>query len=213
MAGCRCDACRSANTRAYHNRKAKAREACADLPTPADGICPGIEGKSCPRKTKLRSDSASVCARCLDQSVFNGLVSATPARRHLQRLSRQGVGYKTVSDASDVGKTTMLQIVTGERKRIRKNTAEAILGVSVEASADHGLVPAARTWAMLEHLEPEYLGTEGLAQALGYRSGKIQIRKTRVLARTEHRVIQLYRRTFGEDVRLPNSRVRGAEHG
>ena len=68
VAGCRCDACRAANTRAYHARQAKALERAAELGaspasspvaktwTAPDGskrvrlykrACPGVAGEPC----------------------------------------------------------------------------------------------------------------------------------------------------------------------
>lgn len=199
VVGCRCSECRAANTAAYHEREARARVAAASIAPSTDGLCPGIDGQSCPRSTRLRSDSTTVCARCRQRLVWNGLVDAKPARKHLRSLSRRGVGYKTVADASDTAKTTLQKIMSGEKKRIRKRTSDAILEVDLEAVADHGLVPAGPTWEMLRRLQTEWLTAGALAQELGCQKPALQIGRTRVLARTEMKVRRLYERVFGDD--------------
>lgn len=216
--GCRCAACRASNVAAYHERQARAKEAVREISTPAAGpiaktwtapdgskrprtysrACPGVDGEICRWRSHLRKDSTGgVCHRCRARLVWDGLVDAAPVRRHLRALSRRGVGYKTVAAASDVGHTTIAQVLGGTKSRIRKRSADAILAVTVAAVADHALVPAGLTWRMLRKLEPEYLTKGRLAQALGCKRPALQISRRRVLARTELRVRRLYRRAFG----------------
>ena len=217
--GCRCAPCREANTRGYHEREARAKTAVGEhqaTPTFAiaktwtapDGTrrtrvyrraCPGVEGEPCPRGRHLRKDSlGGVCSDCRHRLIWNGLVDAAPARRHLRKLSRRGVGYKSVADASDVGKTTLAKILSGEKKWIRRQTAQQILGVTALALADHGLVPAARTWVMLRALTREYFTQAALARKLGYKTAALQFGRRRVLAKTEHRIERFYRKVTGE---------------
>jgi hypothetical protein len=123
-------------------------------------------------------------------------VSATPARQHLRELSRQGVGCKAVAEASDVGRTAIVEIVSGRRRRIRRTTRDAILEITTEAAADGAYISASETQRMLRELRPEYMTDERLARALGYESGQLQIGKKRVTAKNEMRVRRLYERTF-----------------
>ena len=218
--GCRCEECRAATTAAASERAAAVRAAAAELapagaPAPPvarawtapDGsvrtrvyqrACPGIESQPCPGRRYVREDSTGgICGGCRDRLSWNGLVDAAPARRHMAKLSRRGVGYKSVQAASDVGKTTILGIVTGRKRRIRKRTSDRILAVDAGAVADHGLVPAARTWQMLRELEAEYFTRAEVARQLGYKVPALQIGRRKVLARTEQRVERLYRRAVG----------------
>jgi len=219
--GCRCTRCRAANRAAYHDQQTRVLEAVRDLPpappapaiqelwTAPDGsrrtrtypnACPGVNGEPCARGRHVRRDSAGgICKDCRKRLVWNGLVDAGPARRHLRKLSRRGVGYRAVADASDVAHATLQKIRRGEKRRIRKSTADAILAVTKDASADHALVPAGRTLRMLRELEAECLTQKELARRLGYRTPKVQLRGPRVRARTEHRVARLYRQLIGED--------------
>lgn len=215
--GCRCTVCRAANVAAYHERetasKAAAKAQASTEATPIEKLwtapdgskrtrlyqraCPGVNGTPCPAQRHLRKDSTGdVCGDCRRQLVWNGLVDAAPARRHLRKLSRRGVGYKSVADASDVGKTTLAKILSGEKRRIRKRTLDQILEVTPEAVSDHGLVPAARTWAMLRALVREYFSKAEVARLLGYKSPALQIGRQRVLARTEQRVERFYRKAI-----------------
>lgn len=214
--GCRCAACREANRLAYHARQAKAKAAAAELAvrsrepiekTPPGGTpqtrtyrtrCPGLPGERCPKRSHIRRDSiGGVCAVCRSRLVWNGLVDARAARRHLRRLSRAGVGYKQVADAALVSPTIVGKILRGERKRIRKATSDRILEVDAGARADGALVDAAETWRMLRELEAEYFSKAELARQLGYRAPALQVGKRRVRASTEARVRRLYRRAKG----------------
>jgi len=215
--GCRCAPCRQANTTVYHKRQRRAKEALADFTprapiaveqkfTRRDGSirtrtylgCPGIDESGCPRGRHLRKDSVGgICGDCRVSLVWNGLVDAKPARRHLKRLSKRGVGYKQVAAACDIGTTTVFEILSGQNKQTRKRTADAILAVDEDAVADHGLIPAGPTWKLLRELEAEYFTKGEVARLLGYKSPCLQIGRKRVLARTHHRVARLYRRVVG----------------
>lgn len=205
VSGCRCDECKAANVRTYHERQARAKAAADGLPiappapapqqwtTPSGEVrtrvyrrlCPGINGKPCPHGTHLRKDSSPVCARCRDRLAYRGLVSAAPVRRHLKKLSAQGLGYKSVGEACDVGRTTLAQIVAGAR-RCRADVARRILAVTPDAIADSALVDAGPTWKLINELLDKGWTKTALATALGSKSKRaaLQIRKTKVEAQT-----------------------------
>lgn len=196
MEGCRCAECRQANTRAYHARQARTRELVAGVQSAPGSICPGWNGEPCPAQRRLRVDSAGVCSDCRYRAGWNGLVDAKPARDHIRALSRQGVGYRTVADAAKVNTSTVRQVMTGEKTRIRRSTREAILSVDEGARADHALIPAGETQRILRELAPEFMTKKNLAQALGYRSYGIPSAK-RITARNAHRIQRLARRVEG----------------
>lgn len=196
IVGCRCSDCRAANTRAYHVREARSRELVAGLPVVPGSLCPGWDGVPCPGQRKLRSDSAGVCSDCRKRSAWNGLVDAKPARKHIRAMSRVGIGYRTLADAARVNTSTVRQVMTGERRKIRKSTLEAILSVDEGARADHALIPGGETQRILRELEPEFLTKRNLAQALGYQSYGTPNR-SRITVRNAHRVRRLARRVTG----------------
>jgi hypothetical protein len=196
VAGCRCAECRAANTRAYHQRQAKALAAVGELAGPAalSGRCPGVDGKPCETSSKLRRDSkGGVCGGCRARLVWNGLVDAKPARAHLRRLSRRGVGYKSVADAADVGQTTVSEILSGAKRRIRCQAAKRILAVTAEAVADHAVVDGRATWKLLDELLARGVRKAEIARRLGMLTPALQIRRARVLARTAYAVARLHR--------------------
>jgi predicted ArsR family transcriptional regulator len=136
--------------------------------------------------------------------VWNGDVDAAPVRRHLRKLSRRGVGYKSVAAACDVSKTILLLVLTGRKRAVRKRTADRVLAVTRDAIADAGLVDARPTWKLLDELLQEDTGftRAELARRLGYRTPALQLRHGKVLARTALRVARLYRELMEGDERL-----------
>lgn len=148
-----------------------------------------MNGLPCPLRAHLRKDSkGGVCSRCRELLVWNGLVDAAPARRHLRALSRKGVGYKTVGDACDVSKTTLFEVLAGRKTKIRAHTLRRILEVDAGARADHATVPAAATWKKIDALLAKGFKKGELARRLGRKTAALQIRRTRVLAKTAHEV-------------------------
>lgn len=208
VCGCRCALCRAANVKRYHERKRQMGELAAGVTPsgpPLEGElvragrtfrvkrCPGANGKPCvcSEPAWLRGQGP-VCGRCLERAtVWDGLVSAGRVRQHLRKLSRQGVGYKSVADACDVGHTTLLEIITGKNRRIRALAAKRILAVTEDAVADHAVVSGERLLRLIEKLQEEGFTKAELARRLGYKRPALQFRK-KVLAKTAHRFKQFY---------------------
>lgn len=214
VTGCRCDECRAANTRAYHDRQARAKAAAAELAAPRreklapqvwtapDGTqqtrlyqraCAGVHSKPCPKGSHLRKDSTgTVCSSCRERLVWNGLVGTTKVLRHLARLSAHGVGYKSVAAAADVGHTTLCDILRGRKNKIRFQSERSVLAVTAEAIADHGIVDAGETWRLLNDLLARGLSKSEIARRLGTKPA-LQVNRQRVLARTAYAVARLHR--------------------
>lgn len=178
---------------------------CKQLWTAPDGrkrtrvykrACAGVDGEPCRYGSHLRKDSTGdLCARCRVRLVWNGLVPADDVRRHLKKLSRQGVGYKSVAVAADVSKTTLEKILAGTKHRLRAQSARRVLAIDRDAKADHALVPAAPTWRRLNHLLSEGFTKTELARRLGSRARtpSLQFKGRYILARTVARVERFYR--------------------
>jgi hypothetical protein len=79
-------------------------------------------------------------------------VDAEPARTHIMWLSAQGVGMNSVTAASGVGRTTILQIKNRQLRKIRPATARKILRVGVDAAQPRSRIPAGPTLAQLDDL-------------------------------------------------------------
>ena len=127
---------------------------------------------------------------------WRGLVPAEPVLKHIAKLSKAGVGYKAVAAAAGLARSTMQKIITGKQRKIRKHHADRILAVDRTAVADCALVPAGRTWTLLnELLEAGYTKTF-LAKQLGNRAKRpsLHIQADRITALTASKVERLYRR-------------------
>lgn len=218
VSGCRCTPCRAANTRAYHERQARAKAFAAEIDVDAgpveqlwtapDGTkklrtyrraCPGPGGGIyCPRNAHLRRDSkGGVCATCRELLVWNGNVWAGEVRAHLRRLSRAGVGYKAVADACDVSKSSLQAVLSGKKKLLRRRTVERILAVTADAIADHGFVDARATWKLIDEMrERAGLTKREIARRLGYQRYALQIRRDRIIAVNALKVKRLHERVM-----------------
>jgi hypothetical protein len=152
-----------------------------------------MAGCKCRECRRANSRYESERQRARRNGDWNGIVPADAARRHILKLSREGIGRRSVSIASDISETTISQIRSGEKKCIRARTERRILAVTREAAADHATVPARRTWKLLRMLRTEGYKTKDLARRLGYAGFGVQFQKTRVLVRTAFRVERLYR--------------------
>lgn len=123
----------------------------------------------------------------------NPIVDADRAKRHLAKLSRRGVGRRSVAAACDVAHTILRMIICGERKRIRKRTESAILGVDEGARAGNSLVAAGRTRKLMSDLVARGYSKAELARRLGYKTPAIQfLSKAKVTARIAASVERLY---------------------
>ncbi len=120
-------------------------------------------------------------------------------RAHLRKLSRAGVGYKSVADAAGVSRSTMSGVMCGTAAHIRREIETKVLAVTTSAHADHGKVKAEATWKILNELIGRGWPRSALAAKLGFKAPALQIRRDRVLARTALAVARLGRALAGQD--------------
>jgi hypothetical protein len=150
------------------------------------------------------------CARCRranreygrarEGQPYNGLVSTLPARKHLQKLARQGVGRRAVADASDVALSIVRAIGQGRKPWCRASTRDALLEITTQARADGALVNATSTRRLLGLLLEEGFTKKRLAALLGSRAKTpaLQITAKKITAKNALKVKRLYRRLMGE---------------
>ena len=120
---------------------------------------------------------------------WNGIVSATRARQHIERLSAAGVGGKALSAASGVPYSIVCRIKDGRQLKIRARTEARILAVDEAAIADGALVDAGRARRMVQELVQQGYTKAQMAQWMGYKRPVLQFLKTRhITARTASRV-------------------------
>lgn len=221
VCGCRCDECRGANNRRYRERMA-AMQAAAATVTPSGppgggtiirgGVahrvktCPGANGRTCVAGGAWLRKSTPVCSVCLERAtVWDGLVDAEPARDHLMKLRRAGIGYKSVAAASDVGHGVLNGILARTQTRIRATTERRILAVDAGARADHAVLPpasAAKVARQVDELRGLGFTRAEIASFLGSNSQALQIGRTgRVLAVTAAAVARLLRRARSGEIK------------
>lgn len=127
---------------------------------------------------------------------WNGLIDAAPARAHILALSAEGVGRDLVADAAKVSLTTIVEIRSGAKTKVRARTARAILGVTSAAAGDAKLVDAAPTWRLLDELLADGYKKTHLALELGSTAAQpaLQIKRDRVTLKTERAVELMHKR-------------------
>jgi len=127
------------------------------------------------------------------QGLWNGLVNAGRARRHIQRLSQWGVGYKTVAAAAGVSCSVMFKIRSGDRRQIRALTEKRILAVSKSAARGSTLISAKGTWRKISWLLDGGFTKGEIAIRLGAKTRALQLNKEFVTVKTAKKVDQLWR--------------------
>lgn len=175
----------------------------ADLPPP-DSFAHGTRARYVAARCRCDACRAANAAYARGRAVakargeWNGLVDATPAREHLKRLRRAGVGKRSVAAACDVALSIIWEVGRGERARIRKGTLNRILSVTSGALGDHALVRAGRTWQRIRAMQKVGLSVPEIARRMGFKTAHIQIGRRRVLARTALSVERLHRAVMRE---------------
>lgn len=126
---------------------------------------------------------------------WNGLVPAKSARAHIRKLGKQGVGYKSVAEASGVATSMIFAILSSRKRRIRARTERRILAVTKEAIADRALVSSANTWRLIGRMLDEGYTKSAIARMLGStaKTPALQIGKFTCTARTASKVERLWR--------------------
>lgn len=217
VAGCRCEACRAANTARYHERMQRMRVESADVRPTGPAIagtmrrggrdvailrCPGANGAGCVREPGGWLKGREVCGACVERAtVWDGLVPADRACAHLLELRRAGIGYKAVADACDVAASALGRILAGE-SAIRASTERRILAVDAGARADGSRVPARATNAIVRKLRARGFTLQHLAELLGYQGNSPQLGSRRtVTAATAARVERLWRKAQAGEVK------------
>ena len=128
---------------------------------------------------------------------WNGLVPAAKARRHLLKLSDQGVGRRAVAAATDIADSVLQQIRAGAKQKIRAQTERRILQCNPSIASDGALVPANRTWSKVEWLLEEGFTKAKVSALLGNNGKALQLSRNQVTVRTAQKVDVLFRRYQG----------------
>lgn len=152
-----------------------------------------LAGCKCLHCRMANSNYETSRARARAGGDWNGIVDATPARQHLAKLARAGVGLRSVEAVTDISRTILLGIKKGARPRARARTVKKILAVTSAQRGDASLVTAAHTWGRINALLEEGYTKTYLAQQLGY-ARALQLHKNLVTAKNAAKVERLYTR-------------------
>jgi hypothetical protein len=133
-------------------------------------------------------------ARARKAGDWNGIVSSAAARLHILKLSRAGVGYKMVAEASGIASSILFAIRQGKRLRMRARSMRRVLAVTTASRGDAAIISAKRTWILINELLEEGFTKGRLARELGRRREALQIHRTRVTVRTAANVEALHAR-------------------
>jgi hypothetical protein len=155
-----------------------------------------LSGCKCLKCRMANSNYEALRARARKNGDWNGLIDTIRVREHLFALSRAGVGYKSVADAADVGRTCLMLVRQGKRHHIRARAAKRVLAVTSAAIADGALVRAERTWRLIKQLLAEGFTQTRIARELGSqaRAPALQLRRDFVLASSALKVEKLWRK-------------------
>lgn len=134
-------------------------------------------------------------------------VDTDQVRRHLQRLTDAGLGARAIADAAGVDRRTVQILRAGLQTRTTRRTALRLLRVNPDHAADHALVDAAPTWALIAELREEGYTLRRLAKLLGYAGRTVPIGRRRCSVRNAARVRELHAALTSEAARpIPRTR-------
>lgn len=128
----------------------------------------------------------------------NPYVSVAPVRDHLDKLTAQGVGLRTVAEMAGASRSTLREIRIGAHNSIRKQLADRILAVGIEHAAEGALVDGAETWALIDELLAAGYRKGQIATMLGREVPALQLKRGMVRASTADAVKSLHAELMAE---------------
>jgi hypothetical protein len=153
-------------------------------------------GCRCPACREANNAYARLVGKRVRAGLGDPLVDAARARRHLERLSRAGVGRRTVSDVAGVPSSSLGDIRRGVKVHVRRSTERKILSVGRDCLTDAKCVSGDATRKRIAWLLEQGYTRTALAAYLGSKAKTpaLQIAKHgHVTARTRARVEKLVR--------------------
>jgi hypothetical protein len=127
----------------------------------------------------------------------NGLVSTELVRKHMLKLSKKGIGYKSVGDITDLSKTVLFAIYSGNKKQCRAMTAKKILGVTPDMAADGAYICAKKSWKKINDLLAQGYSKVSIAEGIG-QTRALQLGKAKITARHAATIDALYEKLNGK---------------
>lgn len=126
------------------------------------------------------------------------LVDASTAQEYLQYLSEEGIGTRAVHESSDIARHILVEISTGQRRRIRRSTEQKILEVTAEAVADGALVDPEIAQMQIVELLREGFSAADLARRIGISKKLYPMKSRKMRASTATKINRFYRQIMAE---------------
>lgn len=164
-----------------------------------------MSGCRCDDCRRANTDYEKQRAVARKNGEWNGIVPAARARRHLNHLSRLGVGRRTVSDVTDISDSVLAMIRAGTRRNIRAQTERLILAVTPACAGDRALIDAAPTWLLITELLAAGFTKTRIAGELGRKTAALQINRHRVTVRNAANMRRVHARLMGSNEQLVES--------
>lgn len=121
-------------------------------------------------------------------------VDATEARDHLLWLRSNGIGLRTVAERTGLSRSSLQEIVTGERRQVAPETADRILAVPRTVASAGCRIDAAPTWRLVDDLLHLGYTLGDISRALGRAHPRgLPIGRTAVQRRTADRIAEIHR--------------------
>lgn len=93
-------------------------------------------------------------------------IDATEARGHLEWLSGQGIGTRTVAARTGLSRSTVTKIRKGESTQCRQSTADRILGVHLGKAAPGAYIDGTRTLEQVQDIIDQGWTRVGIARRI-----------------------------------------------
>lgn len=164
----------------------------------ADHGTRGAYAKGC------RCDPCTEANRRYEHGRGNGagtdLVDAAKARGHLRILLGRGAAQKALARAADVNVKTVAGVADGTLARVRPETHQALMALTLDAAAAAALpgrwdsVPGGPTWELLDDMISRGWPRAWISRELGQDGQALQLRRDRVSRANAEKVAALHRR-------------------
>lgn len=119
-------------------------------------------------------------------------IDATEAREHLRFLRERNVGRRTVAAQTGLGQSTIAKIASGQRTRIRPETADKILAVGLHRGSSKTWVDASATWRLIDDMVAHGITKRAIGRAIGQGGHSLQLERTRIEKRNAEAVRAFY---------------------
>lgn len=110
------------------------------------------------------------------------------------KLSRAGVGRRTIGHKTRISDSVLFKIRSGQRRQIRAMTEKAILSVTRDDVRGSTLVDARPAWKQINWLLGEGFTKARIAKMMGAKTPALQLRDDIITAANAKKIEAIWRR-------------------